>query len=59
MALKTNYEKNGAAYFRLTATIGRDVNGKLIRKEFSNQYSSRDIIISYIAVVKAVDVSKP
>lgn len=34
MAVKTNYEKNGKKYFRVTASIGRDSNGKLIRKEF-------------------------
>ncbi|WP_371414831.1 hypothetical protein [Caloramator sp. E03] len=34
MASKTNYNKNGNEYFRVTATIGRDANGKLIRKEF-------------------------
>lgn len=34
MAVKTNYKKNGYDYFRVTATIGRDSDGKLIRKEF-------------------------
>lgn len=34
MARKTNYNKNGNEYYRVTATIGRDANGKLIRKEF-------------------------
>lgn len=34
MARKTNCVKNGKAYFRTTLTIGRDPNGKLIRKEF-------------------------
>ncbi|APC85489.1 MULTISPECIES: tyrosine-type recombinase/integrase [Clostridium] len=34
MAVKTNYEKNGKKYFRVTASLGRDYNGKLIRKEF-------------------------
>ncbi len=34
MACKTNCTKNGVEYFRLTASIGRDSNGKLIRKEF-------------------------
>lgn len=34
MARKTNYEKNGSEYFRVTASIGRDSDGKLIRKEF-------------------------
>lgn len=34
MARKTNYTKNGKEYFRVTASIGRDSTGKLIRKEF-------------------------
>jgi integrase len=34
VAVKTNYSKNGSDYFRVTASIGRDLNGKLIRKEF-------------------------
>ncbi|WKV08156.1 hypothetical protein Q2T46_11525 [Thermoanaerobacterium sp. CMT5567-10] len=34
MAQKTNYTKNGNEYYRVTATIGRDSEGKLIRKEF-------------------------
>ncbi len=34
MAKKTNYEKNGHQYYRTSATLGKDVNGKPIRKEF-------------------------
>lgn len=34
MARKTNCIKNGIEYYRVTATIGRDSSGKLIRKEF-------------------------
>jgi len=34
MSVKTNYVKNGKEYYRVTATVGRDANGKLIRKEF-------------------------
>ncbi|HDK7179781.1 TPA: site-specific integrase [Clostridium botulinum] len=34
MARKTNCVKNGKQYYRVTASIGRDSNGKLIRKEF-------------------------
>jgi len=34
MARKINYTKNGNEYFRVTTSIGRDNNGKLIRKEF-------------------------
>lgn len=34
MARKTNYTKNGKEYFRVTASVGRNAAGKLIRKEF-------------------------
>jgi hypothetical protein len=34
MVTKTNCAKNGNEYYRVTATIGRDSNGKPIRKEF-------------------------
>ncbi len=34
MAAKTNYTMNGKEYFRLSASFGRDSNGKLIRKFF-------------------------
>lgn len=34
MARKTNCVKNGKEYYRVTATIGRNSNGKPIRKEF-------------------------
>lgn len=34
MAVKTNYTMNGKEYFRISCTIGRDSNGKLIRKYF-------------------------
>ncbi|ADL52171.1 tyrosine-type recombinase/integrase [Clostridium cellulovorans] len=34
MAVKTNYAKNGTNYYRITASVGKDSNGKLIRKEF-------------------------
>ena len=34
MVRKINYTKNGNKYFRVTVSIGRDSNGKLIRKEF-------------------------
>jgi integrase len=34
MAVKINYSKNGNDYFRVTTSVGRDSNGKLIRKEF-------------------------
>ena len=34
MAVKTNYQMNGKDYYRLSASFGRDSNGKLIRKFF-------------------------
>ena len=34
MPAKTNYDKNGSQYYRVTATIGKDSTGKAIRKEF-------------------------
>lgn len=34
MAVKTNYIKNGKKYYRLAITLGRNSQGKLIRKEF-------------------------
>lgn len=34
MAAKTNYSVNGKNYFRVSASLGRDSNGKLIRKYF-------------------------
>lgn len=34
MAKKTNCTKNGKDYYRISITIGRSSNGKLIRKEF-------------------------
>lgn len=34
MAGKTNYTMNGKDYFRISASFGRDANGKLIRKYF-------------------------
>ena len=40
MAVKTNCTKNGSSYFRATATVGRDSNGKLIRKEFYGKSKS-------------------
>lgn len=40
MPAKTNCKKNGSSYFRATATVGRDSNGKLIRKEFYGKNKS-------------------
>ena len=43
MARKINCTKNGIDYFRVTASIGRDSTGKLIRKEFYGE-SKKDAI---------------
>lgn len=34
MARKTNIKINGSQYYRVTAVVGRDGNGKIIRKQF-------------------------
>ena len=34
MATKSNYKKGNYKYFRVTATVGKDKNGKAIKKEF-------------------------
>jgi integrase len=34
LAKKSNYEKNGVKYFRATHSLGRDVSGKRVIKEF-------------------------
>ena len=34
MAVKTNCEVNGKKYFRVSCSIGKDSNGKYIRKTF-------------------------
>ena len=34
MAVKTNYEKNGKKYYRITRTIGKKADGTPIKKEF-------------------------
>lgn len=34
MAVKTNYSVNGKDYYRISASVGRDSSGKLIRKYF-------------------------
>lgn len=34
MGVKTNYKMNGKDYYRLSASFGRDSNGKLVRKFF-------------------------
>ena len=31
---KTNFQVNGKSYYRATATVGKDSNGTLIRKQF-------------------------
>lgn len=52
MARKTNCIKNGVEYFRITSSIGRDANGKLIRKEFygisrKDAENKRDVLPVY------------
>ncbi|WP_411679759.1 hypothetical protein [Clostridium thailandense] len=54
MARKTNTEINGSEYYRITATIGRDSNGKLIRKQFygSSKKEAEDKKNEYLAGIK-------
>lgn len=40
MANKTNCVKNGIKYYRISATVGKDANGKAIRKEFYGKNKS-------------------
>jgi len=40
MAVKTNYNKNGMNYFRVSAVLGTDSNGKRILKEFYGKSKS-------------------
>lgn len=40
MAVKTNCTINGKKYYRVTASIGKDSNGKLIRKNFYGKNKS-------------------
>lgn len=40
MAVKTNYSKNGRSYFRVSAVLGTDSNGKKIVKEFYGKSKS-------------------
>jgi integrase len=53
MARKINTKINGSEYFRVTATVGRDSNGKAIRKQFygngrSDAESKRDEYLNNI-----------
>ena len=53
MAVKTNCIKNGKKYYRLAITLGRNSEGKLIRKEFYGKSKSeseemRDIYLNKI-----------
>ncbi|RII32819.1 site-specific integrase [Clostridium chromiireducens] len=53
MAVKTNCVKNGKKYYRLAVTLGRNSEGKLIRKEFygiskSDAEEKRDIYLNKI-----------
>ena len=40
MAVKTNCTKNGKDYYRLSISIGRNADGKIIRKEFYGKSKS-------------------
>lgn len=60
MALKTNCTKNGKNYYRVTITIGRDYEGKRIRKEFygsskKEAENKRDIYLN--SINKGMDVN--
>lgn len=53
MAVKTNCIKNGKKYYRITITLGRNSEGKLIRKEFygnskSDAEEKRDMYLNKI-----------
>jgi integrase len=63
MAVKTNYEKNGIKYYRQTRDVGKDENGKRIRKEFlgHNKKESDAKYETYMAMRKMgidIDASK-
>lgn len=63
MAVKTNYNKNGNSYYRVTATVGKDANGRYIRKEFYGKSKKeaeekRDEYLSNIRAGLATDYSE-
>lgn len=55
MARKTNTKINGSEYYRVTAVIGRDSNGKLIRKQFygKTKKEAEDKKIEYLNGIKS------
>lgn len=60
MAVKINYSKNGNDYFRVTVSMGRNSDGKLIRKEFygkskKDAESKRDEYLSGIKNGLSID----
>ncbi len=63
MGVKTTYEKNGIKYYRQTRDVGKDENGKRIRKEFlgHNKKESDAKYEAYMAMRKMgidIDASK-
>lgn len=62
MAVKTNCIKNGKKYYRLAITLGRNAEGKLIRKEFYGKSKTdaedmRDVYLNKInlGIIKDFD----
>ena len=55
MARKINIKVNGSEYYRVTAVIGRDSNGKLIRKQFygKNKKDAEDKRNEYLNGIKS------
>lgn len=54
MAIKTNYEKNGSKYYRVTRTVGHRANGSAIKKEFygENKSEAEEKANEYINKIK-------
>lgn len=54
MAVKTNYEKNGYKYYRLTKTIGHNLDGSPVKKEFlgKNKSEAEEKATQYINMIK-------
>ena len=54
MAVKTNYEKNGYKYYRLTKTIGHALDGTAVKKEFfgKNKSEAEEKATQYINMIK-------
>ena len=54
MAVKTNYDKNGYKYYRLTKTIGHKIDGTPVKKEFlgKNKSEAEEKATKYINLIK-------